>query len=209
MRMQRAGANLELTADYLGTVERIQHDPTDDLTAARLERLDENMAELYMQYPVKAWDVSEGFKPVTLSDGILHSRENVLSGSSSDTDGLARDCRGALITLGSRIPLSDTLRRSEYPVAYSLIERTLDAMRGQQYDFTPFAFRRISSQLLGEYRDSRIGYNATQLGRTTLEANIKTAFRSVGYPYGGFGHLAVFAMGLTPRQLSKIARAKD
>ncbi len=199
--------NLSLTADYLETAAAICADPKDEALAARLEELDKPIAELFMQGPVSVWNMSRGFEPCSLSDGILSSRKHTLDDPEWPQDGLRRDARAAFIFLGDGFPESAALDTPEYPAAYDMIRSTADEIGGGDKRFTEFTFKRIRKDLAYTHRRSRAGINFTQLDSDTLESNIVEAYKVIGYPLGILGRAAIKLNDAIPRSESRLRYA--
>ncbi len=195
--------NLQLTADYLAAVVAVTSNPADVESYDGLMELEPDMMDRFMQYPVNSWNLSRGYEPISLSDGITSSREKILADETYVMENFLSNTRAVLISLGKRIPLSGSLDSSAFTEAYELIGKTLDEMSGGDKDFKSFAFDRIRRDLYREYQDSRIGYNTTQLDSDTLELNIKTALKTIGYPYGILGKAVLGTMGFLPRYESE------
>lgn len=200
----RTSSNLGLAANYMDAVKRVCLDPASQTNMDILSALDGPMSEGFMQYPISPMDLTLGYKPVTLSDGIESVREKILNDPSYPERALPRIARAALITLGIHIPMSGAIDRQEYPYAYDLIGTTLDDISRQDHKFKSFAFKYMRKELHTEFTASRAGGNVSQLDDDTLEGNIKHAFEVIGYRHGALGRFAVYVGGsmLMPRSVN-------
>jgi len=197
--------NLEITRHYLQVLGDVCLNPYNHNAAARLSEVDRDMADLFMQYPESVWDLSKGFQPVTLSDGVLHSRERVLQEGGVPRPGaLAGSGCSVLITLGERIPKSRALARDEYDQAYALLGHVADRLSDDEPKFRGFMYNRIRRMTFRNYAHSRGGHNYTQLDNDTLEGNLKETLKVVGFPLGVVGRLAVLTQSVMPREPSRV-----
>jgi len=185
--------NFDRLSKYLYAVEQINHHPLDEGWALALKEADEEFSETFMAMPTKDSEGQRYFIPVLTTGAIEEVRHHP---SLREIGAVANHSRRAITHVGSRIAISGALESDRFPVAYDLLEHTLQRI-GSSQKATDGVLGDIRKKLWGHYVASRKGQRRSVLEPDKLEANVKEALNYIGYPLGILGRLSMSSLSET------------
>jgi hypothetical protein len=193
--------SIEPLVDYLVSLEQVTQDPTDMDARARLQQTDAVLTEKAVLFPERTYVHDEGYrvygyKSCTVSDGVEHLAQYHEPGAVipegqeflRDPEALRRQSRGAIISLGEHIAVSDAFHTNYVGDAYEALDESLKVLGMPDADpekFAAFGRHRIGRDLLSSYVKLHT-HPTTEfpIAKSTAKANIDEAWGVMGRPFG-------------------------